>query len=184
MYSEKIKPILEDLENKNIDLAGGSTVGMVLSITNSLISYICNLTLGKKKYEDVQEEVIRIKKEAEHLKEEALLSIDKDKEILEEILDSYKLKKEKPEEYEKACKKSVDFCYKVTENAVKTLELSKAISKVGNKMLSSDFKICKIYSKAAIEASIVNIRINLDSLKEKEYIQEIENKIKKWQELE
>ena len=52
LYNEKIRPILDDLENPEIELAGGSAVGMVLSITDSLISYICNLTIGKKKYEN------------------------------------------------------------------------------------------------------------------------------------
>ena len=48
MYNDKIKHILEDLENKDIDIAGGSVVGMVLSTINSLITYIANLTVGKK----------------------------------------------------------------------------------------------------------------------------------------
>ena len=72
LYNEKIRPILDDLENPEIELAGGSAVGMVLSITDSLISYICNLTIGKKKYENVQDEVIKIKKEAEVLRERRL----------------------------------------------------------------------------------------------------------------
>ena len=50
-YGEKMLPILEDLENPDIELAGGSTVGMILSITDSLLIYICNKTIGKKKYE-------------------------------------------------------------------------------------------------------------------------------------
>ena len=60
MYGEKIKPILEDLENKDIDVAGGGVVGIVLSSVNSLIRYIANLTLGKKKYEDVQDKIKEI----------------------------------------------------------------------------------------------------------------------------
>ena len=51
MYYEKLIPILSDLENKEIEIAGGSVVGMNLATINSLIKYISNLTLGKKKYE-------------------------------------------------------------------------------------------------------------------------------------
>ena len=57
----------------------------------------------------------------------------------------------------------------VTESALETLKLADRISKVGNKMLSSDFEICKIYSFAAIKASIVNVDINLSSLEDEEY---------------
>ena len=48
MYNEKLNPILNDLENKDIEIAGGSVVGMVLSTINSLIKYIANLTVDKK----------------------------------------------------------------------------------------------------------------------------------------
>lgn len=178
MYNEKIKPILEDLENKEIEIAGGSVVGMVLGITNSLVKYICNLTIGKKKYQDVQDEVLEIKKEAEELKQYVLEAIDKDKEMLEEILKAYKTKKENPKELENACKKSVEFCLDVTQKALQTLKLTEKISKVGNKMLASDFKVCCYYSFASVQASIVNVKINLDSLDDEKYIEQVEAKYK------
>ena len=143
MYNEKLEPILEDLENKEIEIAGGSVVGMVLSELNSLIKYICNLTIGKKKYADVEEEVIKIKEEAENLKKEVLQIIDKDKEVLEEILSSYKTRKEEPLKYQETNKQAVEFCMKVTEKALETLKLANKISKIGNQMLSSDFKITR-----------------------------------------
>ena len=67
MYFEKMNPILNDLENKEIEIAGGSVVGIVLSTINSLITYISNLTIGKKKYEDVQDKVKDILLQAEYL---------------------------------------------------------------------------------------------------------------------
>ena len=87
MYNEKLKPILEDLENKDIEIAGGSVVGMALSQINSLIKYICNLTIGKKKYENVQNEVISIKDEAESLKRQVANYKKRYRNILEEALD-------------------------------------------------------------------------------------------------
>ena len=110
LYNEKIRPILDDLENPEIELAGGSAVGMVLSITDSLISYICNLTIGKKKYENVQDEVIKIKKEAEVLREKALKVIDEDRVVLDKLLKAFKVRKEEPEKLEEASKESVLFC--------------------------------------------------------------------------
>lgn len=175
LYNEKMKPILKDLEDPKIELAGGSTVGMVLSITNSLICYICNLTIGKKNYEDVQDEVLEIKKEAEKLKEKMLTVIDEDRIVLDKILKAYKVRKSEPEKLEEASKESVIFCKEVMENALETLELSKRISTVGNRMLSSDFEISKKYAFSSIEASIVNIEINLKSVSDKDFV----NKIRK-----
>ena len=176
MYNEKLIPLLDDLEDKDIEIAGGSTVGMILSITNSLIKYICNLTINKKKYENVQNDVLRIEKEAEKLKINVLKIIDKDKEILEKILLAYKDRKENMEKYINTCKEATEYCLEVTECALETLQLADRISKVGNKMLSSDFEICKIYSFAAIKASIVNVDINLGSIEDEIYNKSIKDK--------
>ena len=169
MYKEKLEPILNDLENKEITIAGGSTVGIMLATVNSLIKYIANLTFGKKGYEDVQPKIEEILQSAENLKEESLNVIDKDKEIVEEILNKYKTRNQFKEDYVKACKNGVEFCIKVVILSLDTLKLSCEISKVGNKMLASDFKICKYYAFASIQSAIVNVNINLDSIEDFKY---------------
>lgn len=176
MYNEKLMPILEDLENKEIEIAGGSVVGMVLSTINSLIIYISNLTLGKKRYEDVQGKIKEILIEAEELKIKSLQAIDKDKKILEEILEAYKIKKENKEKYQEVCKNAVEFCMEVLNIAKNTLDLTEKIAKYGNKMLSSDFEICKYYSIASIKSAIVNVEINLKGIEDEVYKIEIQNK--------
>ena len=176
MYYEKLLPILSDLENKDVEIAGGSVVNMILSITNALIDYICNLTKDKKNYENVREEVIKIKKESEELRKKSLEAIDQDEIILNEILEAYKKRKQEPEKLEGACKKSAKFCMEVTENALSTLKLAKRISRIGNKMLSSDFKICIMYAYTSIQASIENVRINLNSVTDEVYRKEMTEK--------
>ena len=180
MYYEKLMPILADLENKDIEIAGGSVVSMVISITNALIDYICNLTKDKKNYENVREEVLKIQKENEDLREKSLEAIDRDEQILREILDGYKKRKEEPEKLEEICKKSAEFCLSVTENALNTLKLAKRISQIGNKMLSSDFKICIMYAYTSVQAGIENVKINVDSIKDEEFKKDM---IKKYEQI-
>lgn len=176
MYGEKINLILKDIEDKNVEIAGGSVIGIVLATINSLVKYIANLTLGKKKYANVQEEIKNILKQAEFLKNVSLNLIDADKQVLEELLQSYKLKNENNDNYIKICKKTVEFCLEVVGLAFKTLKLSDDISKIGNKMLESDFKICKYYSYASIQSAIVNVDINLKPIQDEEYKIEVKNK--------
>ena len=169
MYYEKITDMLDDIENKEIDVAGGSIVGIILSNINSLIIYISNLTIGKKKYEDVQEKVQEILDKAKYLKQKSLESIDKDVLVLENILNTYKTRNENKEKYQKACFEATEFAIDVIKIACDTLNLSNEISKVGNKMLSSDFEICKYYAKASIEAAKENYYINLNSIEDEKY---------------
>ena len=179
MYYEKLLSILSDLENKDVEIAGGSVVNMILSITNALIDYICNLTKDKKNYENVREEVIEIKKESEELRKKSLKAIDQDEIILNEILEAYKKRKQKPEKLEEACKKSAEFCLIVTKNALSTLKLAKRISQIGNKMLSSDFKICIMYAYTSVEAGIENVKINIDSVKDEKFKKKMAEEYKK-----
>ena len=70
MYYEKMNSILNDIENREIEIAGGSVVGIVLSTINSLIKYTSNLTLDKKNYENVQENIkVILEKAEEYLKQ-------------------------------------------------------------------------------------------------------------------
>lgn len=176
MYFEKLMPILNDIENKEIDVAGGSVVSMVLSITNSLINYICNLTKDKKKYAGVRDEVIKIQEEAKELQQKNLISIDKDEKILRKILEAYKSRNETPEKLEKVYIESAEFCIEVTENALKTLILAKKISEVGNQMLKSDFKICMLYAYTSVQASLENVKINVESISDEEYRNNLKSK--------
>lgn len=180
MYYEKLIPILSDLESKDVEVAGGSVVPMVLSIINALIDYICNLTKDKKNYQNVKEEVLKIKEECEELRRNTLKAIDQDEKILKEILAAYKKRNEEPEMLDEVSKKSAEFCIEVTENALNTLKLAKRISQVGNRMLSSDFKICTMYAYTSVEASIENVKINVASIKDEVYKNEI---IKKYEKL-
>lgn len=169
MYCEKIDDILLDLEEKDIPLAGGSTIGIILSVTNSLVKYIANLTIGKKKYILVENDIIEILRNAETLKQRAKSVIDKDVKVLDNLLLSYKNRKSSKEDYEKSCKNATEFSLEVAKLSIDTLKLVGEISKVGNKMLKSDFEICVYYSYAALEASIVNIKVNLNSVEDTKF---------------
>lgn len=173
MYAEKIEEILEDLENKEIEIAGGAVVGMNLATINSLIKYIAKLTIGKKKYIDVEEKVKEILEKAETLKQWSLKIIDGDKIVLENILEAYKSRNEDNEIYQETCKDAVDFCMEVLKIAIETKELTEEIGKVGNKMLASDFEICKYYAEATVKSAIANVKVNLEPIENQEYKNEI-----------
>ncbi len=176
MYHEGIEPFLGNLEDKNIGIAGGSVVAMVLSSINSLIIYISNLTIGKKKYADVEGRVKAILEQANNLKQQSLEDMDNDKIVLDKILATYKNRNEAPEEYHQACKEGVEFGMDVLKMAVNVLELSEEISQCGNKMLSSDFQICAYLGLASVQSAIVNVKINIIDALGKEYINDVNEK--------
>ena len=167
MYQNKLKDILNDLENTNTHIAGGSVVGVVLSTINSLIIYSCNLTIGKPKYQEVEPQVKDILTKAQTNKEKSLNSIDQDNDILEELLSKYKTRKEDPESYEEICTKAVEFALEVTSLAYQTKELStKQIKGIKKGILIKRFakpeEIANVVFFVANESYINNSVIRVD----------------------
>ena len=177
MYKDtSVDIFLEDLADKEVEMGGGSLIGLNLASVCSLICYIANLTIGKKKYINVEKEAQNILDEATCLKELTVALIDKDKEVLEEILMTYKLREEAKEEYEEALVKAVDFSLEVLEKSVEVLNLVKKISKIGNLMLVSDFEIGAYMAYAAVESSVTNVKINLMNIEDENYVEKMKNK--------
>ena len=177
MYKDtSVDIFLEDLADKEVEMGGGSLIGLNLASVCSLICYIANLTIGKKKYINVEKEAQNILDEATSLKELTVELIDKDKEVLEEILMTYKLREESKEEYEDALVKAVDFSFEVLEKSVEVLNLVKKISKIGNLMLVSDFEIGAYMAYAAVESSVTNVKINLMNIEDENYVEKMKNR--------
>lgn len=177
MYmDETINNFLHDLSSKQVQMGGGSIIGLNLACVCSLMEYICNLTIGKKRYINVEEKAKELLEEAEILKSQCLSSIDEDKEILEEILSFYKTRDEKKDEYEEILQRAVDFSFEVLDLAYKVLVLVENVSKIGNLMLVSDFEIGAYMAYSCIESSITNIKINIQNIEDENYIEKMKNK--------
>ena len=178
MYAQKtIEEFLNDLSSSNSIPGGGSAAALSGALNAAVISFIANLTIGKEKYAEVETEAQEILVESEELKREMLLMIDKDSEILRNILDSYKAGDQK--KVKSVCRDAVEFSLDMTKKAIRLMRLSLEISEIGNRMLASDFEVAAYIGDAAVGSAIANVKINLKSLDDQEYIENTQNEYKK-----
>jgi formiminotetrahydrofolate cyclodeaminase len=174
MYSQKsIEEFLNDLSSSNSIPGGGSAAALSGALNAAVISFIANLTIGKEKYKEVEAEAKEILAESEELKKEMLLMIDQDSKILSDILDSYKDGDQN--KVKSVCQDAVEFSMDMTKKAVRLMRLSLEISEIGNRMLASDFEVAAYIGDAAVSSAIANVKINLKSLKNEEYKENIKN---------
>jgi formiminotetrahydrofolate cyclodeaminase len=174
MYPEgTVNQFLDDLASESSIPGGGSAAALAGSMTAAVVSFISNLTIGKKKYEDVEDEAKEILAEAEELRQELVNMVDEDSKILEEILATYK--KGDKEELLAVSKKAVEFSMDMTRKCVDIMDLSLHISKIGNRMLASDFEVAAFIGDAAVNSAIANVKINLKSIKDEDYVERIED---------
>ncbi len=172
MYSKKsIDEFLNDLSSKNSIPGGGSAAALSGALNAAVVSFISNLTIGKEKYADVEGKAKEILEKSSALQKEMLEMIDKDSEILSDILDGYKSGNQ--EKVKEICRDAVGFSMDMTRKAVELMNLTLSISKIGNRMLKSDFEVAAYIGDAAVNSAIANVKINLGSVDDKEFVNEV-----------
>ena len=189
----KIEEFIQDLSSDLPAPGGGSVAGLVAALSGSLNSMVYSLTVNKKSFEERDSEtkklVLDFKEASSKFVRNSLNLMELDRKYFNELMDCYKLPKNTDEEKRnrktkimqgtlKAMKSPLDLsrdCYKFYDNIDISVEY-------GNEMLLSDAGCAAILLHAAIEASIINVKINLNSLRDKDFAKDIEQKIKDLQE--
>ena len=174
-----IENFLEKLGSSDSMPGGGVASSLVASCGISLTLMVCNLTIGKEKYKEYEEQVLKVKSEAEELKKEFLELMDKDAEtfkVMEKVFampniteDEKKFRKEKMQE---ACKICCLVPKEVIEKALRGIEITESIVGKSNKSAESDLVVGKNLLDAAIKGAWENIAINLKYITDENFIKE------------
>ena len=182
----KIIDFIEDLASSSPAPGGGAVAGLSGGLSVALASMIYNLTIGKKTYKDLDDDIrVKLDKNLEECRNiyiQMLNYIDKDEEAFLNLMACYKMPKETQEEIvvkneamEKATLEAINVPLNLAKLAMKFYDNIYFAVKYGNKNLVSDGKIAAIMLNACIESSMVNVEINLNFLKN----QDIKRKIEK-----
>jgi len=171
---------LDKLASKSSTPGGGSVAALAGANAAALVSMVCNLTIGKKGYEDVQEDVAEILHNSEKLRYEFTKLIDLDAEAFNEIMDAYKLPKTSDEEksvrkeaIQVATRKASQVPLRTLELTVELLSLASESAKVGNKNVLSDAAVAASLASSAMESAWFNVEINLRSINDDVFVNEL-----------
>lgn len=185
----KIDNFLEDLASDLASPGGGSVAGLVSALAASLNSMVYSLTVNKKSFEkqdiEVQKTVLDFKEASSKFIKRAMILMENDREYFNKLMDCYKLPKDTEEEKAKRQKEIAEKTlgamkapYDLAKESYEFYDNIDIAVKYGNKMLLSDASCAAILLNAAIECAIVNVRINLASIKNESYVNKIEEELK------
>ncbi|MEA1972494.1 MAG: glutamate formimidoyltransferase, partial [Candidatus Cloacimonadota bacterium] len=139
---------------------GGSVAGLNAALAGSLVSMVGNLTIGRKKFEDVEAEANELAEKGQSVKERALAAIDKDTVVFFDMMDAMRLKNKTKEQkairakaMEKATKKAIAVPMEALEISYEAVLLSDAIGKIGNPHAVSDAGVAAINANAAAKSA-------------------------------
>ena len=185
---ESIKQFVDELSSDLSAPGGGSAAGLVGALAGALNSMVYSLTVGKKSYLNLnhkeKEVVDKFQKESEEFTSRCLELMEEDRDNFLKLMDCYKLPKDTEEDKQKRAEaikentiKSMEAPLLLARESLKFYENLNVMAKYGNKMLLSDLAISAILLHSTIESSIVNVKVNLNGLRNEEFFEKIHNEM-------
>jgi glutamate formiminotransferase/formiminotetrahydrofolate cyclodeaminase len=154
---------------------GGSAAAYAAAMGAGLVAMVAGVTIGKKKYADVEAEMHAIRHRAEALRAELAQAVEDDAAAFEAVMGAFRLPKETSEQetvraaaIELATLNATHIPLKVAGNSVKVMELAARCSEVGNHNAISDAATAGELARAALLAAGYNVRINAHALQDKD----------------
>lgn len=172
---KSLENFIEEISSSSPTPGGGSVSAFNGVLGTSLGLMVCNLTIGKKKYEGVESEILEIKNHLEKFKENFLELYDEDSRAFDKVMEAFKLPKETEEDKIKRTQaiedatvyatevpiKVIETCYEVTNHLVR-------LSEIGNQNSISDAGVALILIKSSAEGAMLNVMINTKSLNDRD----------------
>lgn len=175
---------VDALASKSAVPGGGGAAALVGAIGMALGSMVCNLTIGKKKYAEYEETVKEILNKAGKIEKDLLEMIDKDAECFLPLSKAYGLPKNTEEEIrikeetmEKALKVACEVPISIVRVCFEAIKLHEDLVDKGSKLAISDVGVGVQCLRAAILSGQLNVVININSIKDEEYVNKVKNEV-------
>lgn len=180
-----IKDFISELGSNSPAPGGGSAAALSAALGSALGSMVFNLTIGKKVYNEYEEEkknsILKAKDGTDKNCSEFLGLMEKDAEEFLLLMEAFKLPKNTEEEKKQRDEKINIGYYKAMEVplqvARKSFDMYKYIelaAAYGNKNAISDAGVAALLIQTAIESAVLNVKINLAVIKNEDYKRSIE----------
>lgn len=178
MLEKSCNQFLEELASKAPVPGGGGAAAYGGAIGMALSNMVGNLTVGKKKYADVEDEVKDLIEKGSKVIEELKVLVDKDAEVFEPLSKAYGLPKDTPEQakikeetLENCSKEACSVPMEIMRKAYEGIKIHERMGQIGTMIAISDVGCGVVFLKAALISGSLNVIINLNSIKDQEYVQ-------------
>lgn len=170
------KDFVEVLASKEPIPGGGGASALAAAIGTALGNMVGSLTVGKKKYADVEAEIIELKAKSDKLQDEFLQLIDEDAKMFEPLSKAYGLPKDTEEQkaykaqiLEEALKDACMVPLQIMEKCCEAIEVINEFANKGTALAISDAGVGVVICKAALQGASLNVFINTKLMTDRSY---------------
>ena len=171
-----IEPFIEQLAAPTATPGGGSAAAASAAMAAGLATMVASMSRAKKAYAQHQPQLSEAISRLSQLREELKASIDADAESYNSVTAAYKKSKESAAGdglIDSALKLATTVPLGVAERAKEVLRITESLHPITNPNMKSDLVTAAALARAAIEGARANVEINLESLKDVEFVSQI-----------
>lgn len=177
LADKSLRTFLDELASSTPAPGGGSVAALSGALGAALVSMVCNLTVGKKKYEAVQEEVAALLERSEALRHRLTALLDEDVRAYTAVSQAYKMPRETEDQKEareqaiqKALKEATLIPMQVAEACVEVLDLCLPTAEKGNVNAVSDAGVAALAAETGLRSAALNVLINLNLIQDEAFV--------------
>lgn len=178
-----IKEFLAETASNAPVPGGGSISALNGAIAMALTEMVANLTVGRKKYADVEEQMKTIAEETAHIREQLIQDIDRDSEAYDLVFAAFKLPKETEKEkaersrmIQETTQQAAMVPMEVAEKVGTVMETILEVARRGNRNAVTDACVAMMAARTCVLGALLNVRINLTSIQDEEFVRRMTEK--------
>ncbi len=179
MTLESCRKFVEVLASNEPAPGGGGAAALVGAIGTALGNMVGSLTVGKKKYADVEAEIVALKAKCDALQTELLDQVEADDKGFVPLAKAYGIPKDDPNRDAVLEEATITACavpMHIMELSCQAIEYVQVFAEKGSRLAVSDAGCAAVCCKAALQAASLNVFINTKSLKNRQVAEEMNAK--------
>lgn len=179
MTMESCRTFVEVLASNAPAPGGGGAAALVGAIGTALGNMVGSLTVGKKKYADVEAEIIALKGKCDELQKQLLDQVEADEVNFLPLAKAYGIPKDDPNRDKTLEEATIIACstpMKIMELCCEAMDCIAVFAEKGSRLAVSDAGCGAVCCKAALQAASLNVFINTKSLKNRDVAEEMNRK--------
>lgn len=190
LIDKSLKDYVSQVSSKEPTPGGGSVSALAGSLGAALTSMVGNLTIDRKMYGELDDEVKReMEKNFEELQksvEKLNHIVDEDTKAFDKVMEAFKLPKETEEDKTKRSeaiqegyKVALEVPFRCAEECLSLLKMQQVFARHGNVNAITDVGVGTLLAATGLEGALFNVTINLLSIKDIKYKNEMEARVNK-----
>lgn len=156
---------------------GGSVSALNGALAGALAAMVANLTIGRKKYVEVNDIMVELSARFEKLSQRLIEDVDRDSDAYNRVFAAFKMPKETDEEkqvrseaIQRETKYAAQVPMEVARAVYEVLPMIDTVAQKGNSNAVTDACVSMMCARTAILGALLNVRINLTSIKDEEFV--------------